>query len=295
MALATRCPNCSSRFRVATDQLKLRGGMVRCGSCRHVFDATAALDFFEHPREQPRAEAPGSEGARASPGGAAPPTLRDSMPAARGETGGDAGGKPSGGGGAGGGAQANGEADAATAPSGDAAYEPEFLRANHPGSRFARLRAVAVIALALSLPAGIIYAQRTTLLAVFPSLREQATRACAALGCDLPWPRRPDQIAIVGTEMQTLPGTDVIEFSAVLRNRADFAIAMPALEITLSDSFNHPLVRRVFLPGELSVTSSEPPVAAGASIAAGADVPLRLAVEAPGIAALNYVVYPFYP
>jgi AGZA family xanthine/uracil permease-like MFS transporter len=43
MALATRCPNCHALFRVAADQLKLRGGLVRCGACQHVFDAIGTL------------------------------------------------------------------------------------------------------------------------------------------------------------------------------------------------------------------------------------------------------------
>ena len=43
MALATICPHCSTTFRVASDQLKLRGGIVRCGACNEVFDGNAAL------------------------------------------------------------------------------------------------------------------------------------------------------------------------------------------------------------------------------------------------------------
>jgi len=43
MALATKCPHCNTIFRVAADQLKLRGGIVRCGSCQQVFDGNSAL------------------------------------------------------------------------------------------------------------------------------------------------------------------------------------------------------------------------------------------------------------
>ncbi|MGO4468107.1 MJ0042-type zinc finger domain-containing protein, partial [Pseudoduganella sp. RAF53_2] len=43
MALATKCPHCNTVFRVAADQLKLRGGIVRCGACNEVFDGNAAL------------------------------------------------------------------------------------------------------------------------------------------------------------------------------------------------------------------------------------------------------------
>jgi len=43
MALATLCPHCGTMFRVASDQLKLRGGIVRCGACQEIFDGSAAL------------------------------------------------------------------------------------------------------------------------------------------------------------------------------------------------------------------------------------------------------------
>ena len=43
MALATRCPHCNTTFRVAADQLKLRGGIVRCGTCHEIFDGNKSL------------------------------------------------------------------------------------------------------------------------------------------------------------------------------------------------------------------------------------------------------------
>src|SRR5215470_12327209 len=67
MALATRCPNCRVLFRVVADQLKLRGGLVRCGACRHVFDAIGSLTYIED-------SAAGPPEPR-TPRKAAPPTL----------------------------------------------------------------------------------------------------------------------------------------------------------------------------------------------------------------------------
>lgn len=43
MSLATRCPYCSTTFRVTHDQLKLRGGLVRCGSCKEIFNGVEHL------------------------------------------------------------------------------------------------------------------------------------------------------------------------------------------------------------------------------------------------------------
>jgi predicted Zn finger-like uncharacterized protein len=49
MALATQCPHCLTTFRVAADQLKLRGGIVRCGSCQRIFDGNAHLIDLDKP------------------------------------------------------------------------------------------------------------------------------------------------------------------------------------------------------------------------------------------------------
>jgi predicted Zn finger-like uncharacterized protein len=53
MALATQCPHCATTFRVASDQLKLRGGIVRCGACHEIFDGTAALLDLDAPPAVP--------------------------------------------------------------------------------------------------------------------------------------------------------------------------------------------------------------------------------------------------
>jgi predicted Zn finger-like uncharacterized protein len=53
MALATVCPHCKTTFRVASDQLKLRGGIVRCGTCREIFDGNATLVDLDAPPVKP--------------------------------------------------------------------------------------------------------------------------------------------------------------------------------------------------------------------------------------------------
>lgn len=59
MALATQCPHCGTLFRVAADQLKLRGGIVRCGACQQVFDGNAGLvDLTAPPSSPPPSPAP---------------------------------------------------------------------------------------------------------------------------------------------------------------------------------------------------------------------------------------------
>jgi predicted Zn finger-like uncharacterized protein len=51
MSLVTRCPACTTTFKVVRDQLRISDGWVRCGRCSHVFDAT--LDLHEAPDGAP--------------------------------------------------------------------------------------------------------------------------------------------------------------------------------------------------------------------------------------------------
>lgn len=79
MALATQCPHCQTRFRVASDQLKLRGGIVRCGACQRIFDGSAHLIDLEAPAAAKPAPEPAPPAIPASP--PAPAPAPDAAPA----------------------------------------------------------------------------------------------------------------------------------------------------------------------------------------------------------------------
>ncbi len=79
MALATQCPHCGTMFRVAADQLKLRGGIVRCGACTQVFDGNAAL--VDMATAAPVSPGPRSPGRRAADAATAAPPPAQEAPA----------------------------------------------------------------------------------------------------------------------------------------------------------------------------------------------------------------------
>lgn len=66
MSLVTRCPACTTTFKVVRDQLRISDGWVRCGRCSHVFDAT--LDLHEAPDGAAANAAPPVQGAGYMPG-----------------------------------------------------------------------------------------------------------------------------------------------------------------------------------------------------------------------------------
>lgn len=90
--LAARCPNCQTAFRVVADQLRLRGGLVRCGRCNHVFDGrdhlielgavvTPAAPTAEAP-QPPQSPEPAARVAPLAPSAAPEPEAPAASPAA---------------------------------------------------------------------------------------------------------------------------------------------------------------------------------------------------------------------
>ena len=354
MALATRCPNCHALFRVAADQLKLRGGMVRCGACRHVFDATGTLSYIDD------ATLPALAHAAAPAVGAVIAAIRKAestaseslsthgpaLPAPAPVAGGMATGPlPPGVDSTAGvptdtdaavttdvsteveatiaasvkaeqdsaaldGAAASETAQehrgagvpAAGAGTSDEAQQiaeaaaPAFLREADAEKKRRRtvLFGIGALLLAIVLLAQLAAAFRSEILATFPQARPALTGLCKVFRCTVGWPARGDLLAVVGSELQALPGTSAFELTAVVRNRGNVTLALPAIELTLSDTLNRTVARKVFSPSDYLAGERDPQAQLLAGLAAGADLTVRIAFEARGLNAAGFVVYPFY-
>jgi len=187
----------------------------------------------------------------------------------------------------------------------DADYEPAGSEAE-PGPRFLQetrsgplTQGLLIAASALLIPllvAQLALIFRTPLVVTLPALRPALQALCAPLACTASWPMRPDLLAVVSSELQAIPGTSVLELDTVLRNRAAFALALPAIELTISDNNGRTLARKVFLPGEYLDPSTDAGAnPAAGNLAAGGDLAVRVYFDLPGISATNFEAYPFYP
>ncbi len=67
MSLITRCPACSTLFKVVPDQLRVSEGWVRCGQCDEVFDANAHLHSASGDVPVPGSSAPSASAFQPSP------------------------------------------------------------------------------------------------------------------------------------------------------------------------------------------------------------------------------------
>ncbi|MGH8617461.1 MAG: DUF3426 domain-containing protein, partial [Burkholderiales bacterium] len=133
------------------------------------------------------------------------------------------------------------------------------------------------MALALALGAQAAYQYRGELAARFPPMRPWLEQACTALGCTVGLPQQPRSISIEASDMQIADPARpaVITLTATLRNHAATAIGYPALDIVLTNTKDHTLARRIFLPNEYLETGTS----ARAGFAANAELTVRLTLD----------------
>jgi hypothetical protein len=86
----------------------------------------------------------------------------------------------------------------------------------------------------------------------------------------------------------------LIVLNAIIRNRARFPQDYPALELTLTDEADRPVLRRVLAPADyLEQARRDELVRQG--IAAGTEAVLRVFLDTSRTRATGYRLYLFYP
>jgi predicted Zn finger-like uncharacterized protein len=255
MSPVTRCPHCGTAFRVQPAQLAARGGKVRCGYCLEVFDGAACL--LEQ-AESISTETPSASSLAtdAGPRTKPPPEI---------------------------------------SPTDASAEVPEFLAPPKPRPRFALLWGFLAFLALCSLAIQLMYRYRTEMATVLPEWRPYLTAACSEIGCEVRLPRRSEFLSIESSDLQADPKRkDVLQLSALLRNRAGFAQEPPSLELTLTDENDRAVVRRVLSPYEY-LGARRAAEAAEHGIPAGSEVTVFLNLDASRVRATGYRLYLFHP
>lgn len=266
MKLATRCPLCRSLFRVTPEELHVRSGKVRCGKCNAVFDGLAQL----LPESQRRIAEESAAAESPVPDAAAGATVPDL-------------------------AATDTIANQARAASIESVGPGWFEKLALAQPKFQITRRGAVIAglLLLLLAGQFAFRNRAELVARNPSLRPMVETLCGVAGCALTLPHAAERISIDGDEMFAAnpQRPNLVTLVANLKNTAPYAVAYPAIEITLQDAGERPVARRVLAPAEY--------LERGTNIANGlpgrGETPLRLALDTGALRAEGYRLQLFYP
>jgi predicted Zn finger-like uncharacterized protein len=174
---------------------------------------------------------------------------------------------------------------------------PSFLEAGPPvqvpakSPRRAALLALAVLAVFL-LTLQVLRHERDALAASQPGMRPVLAALCHLSGCELSPVRRIDAIRIDGSSFTPEREGGGYRLLFSLRNASPTALAMPAVELSLLDGNERPVVRRVFQPTEFGA-----PAVLGPRGEHAATLPLALKLpESGGVPpVVGYSLLAFYP
>ena len=343
MSLLTRCPACTTLYRVVPDQLRISQGWVKCGQCGDIFDASQHLiqastapeeAFVDSPGELPVTPPAEDITGIASQTPADPPGTGDqNCDSSVLESDFDLGSEPV--------LESDPTLDLAPEIQADADSsrqtdkEPDSLDQVATGSisesavlsdllnfrpseemtasdenaldRVSFLRGVdrksfwhkpvargvlslMVVILGLGLVAQWAYRERDHLAAARPEWVPMLESMCEFLHCSVQAFVQIESLVIDSAGFKKLSG-DSYRLSFTLRNLASLTLALPSIELTLTDSQDRAVVRRVLSPEELSATSDR--------LVAGAEWPVTVAVrvrtEAAAPTVLGYRLLAFYP
>lgn len=288
MSLKTRCPACDTVFKIVPDQLKISNGWVRCGRCAEVFDAAAHAAASNEASPWPQTSPP----AVAAPNGTSPASAitiaKDAAFATK-----------------------NIAAKTINTPANTTF--PPFKDQTETDLSFVRiaknkafwqqknvttsLRA-ACVALAGLLFFQVVFSQRNHLVATNPALKTSFEYLCQTIGCKIEAFKNIDTFKIVSSSFQKAPAeagnvvqAHVFALKITLKNSSDMQVAIPAVELTLTEAGDKPVLRRVLLAKDLGFN--------GTTLAANADWTgeMKLAVTTdPTMSPIfGYRVLLFYP
>jgi hypothetical protein len=144
--------------------------------------------------------------------------------------------------------------------------------------------------LLLGLFGQIVFHERDRLVAMEPGLKPWLLTFCSILNCTVSPLQRIESIAIDSSSFIKMNG-DFYRLNLTVKNSAAIALAVPAIELTLTDSLDQPVVRRVFFPPELGRNLDT--LAAGAEWSASRVLVVKTGGPADRVA--GYRLLAFYP
>jgi hypothetical protein len=129
--------------------------------------------------------------------------------------------------------------------------------------------------------------ERNRLAAMEPRLRPALLALCEPLECTLAPQRQISDVVIDSSSFNKARGDSYV-LAITMKSRATLALEMPAVELTLTDAQDQPVLRRVLLPSEMSAPQELP---AGGEWNASVSV----LVTTGGARVAGYRLLAFYP
>lgn len=314
MKYITSCPQCETQFMLTKEQLKAYKGKVQCGNCEHIFnaknrltevsdDVNSAAEYQANTSEQTNVAGISAAVADEKPIDAVLSSVLESVPSLQ---------------------------DLASAPvepdisesNQHAFFETSNIKSkletqetavfydaeqiNTPiqiedlttDVRFSKPKLktnvwLVLLSILFAMLAGLqtIYAKRTQLAAEYPQVKPLLQQACAALQCQISLPKNVDLLTIDDSDMQEDEDHEnVIKFSSLLINNANYVQAYPDIELTLTATDDQPVLRRLIKPTEYLITNTN----VDTGLAAREEVRVNLAINVKDLAVAGYRILLVY-
>ena len=306
MNYITSCPACETQFLLTTEHLKAHRGKVQCGHCEHIFNAknrlTEISDDIHSPAEyqtsieahgsditQTIDEKPISEVLNVALG--AVPNLdnlddlesdRKSNDAYIGNT------------------NIESQANIVEVYDVDQINAPIYIDDLSTNPKFDKPKTklhvwLVLFGLILAILAGLqsVYYLRTSIAADYPQFKPYLVQACVALKCEIDLPKNLDFFALDDSDMQEdYEHKNVIKFSSLLINNAPYAQAYPNIELTLTDTADQPVLRRLIKPSEYLTSNTN--TNANAGINSREEMRINLSINVADVAVAGYRILLLY-
>jgi len=215
MALVTRCPNCTSVFKVTPQHLQAQEGNVRCGSCLQIFNSFSDLATLREKADIDNSIELSIENKEVK---------RDTQNEVLAT-----------------------EVSDATKAGGQDFYTFDAIKS----PRVSRIWGLINICILVTLVGQAIYLYRAELSLFLPSTRPYLEQYCEILSCKMPISQQTELLSIESSDMQKEAAQEgVATLIVMIRNQAAFPQLFPSLELTLTDTKDKALASRIFSPGE---------------------------------------------
>jgi hypothetical protein len=172
---------------------------------------------------------------------------------------------------------------------------PSFAREADSVKRWRRQRPVmrrltiaAALALPLLLALQATIANRDLVAARWPITADALRAICAPLECSVRAPRALESLTVESSGLTRIDGTPLYRLQLAVRNRAAWTVAMPALDLTLTDSRGEVVSRRVFRAADLGDPAPD-------QLVSGAEWSVLATLDVGGRRVTGYAIDLFYP
>ena len=170
---------------------------------------------------------------------------------------------------------------------------PSFVREAERAARWRQPHvraalAVACLAAGLVLAGQWLLAQRDLVAAQSATLKPMLEATCAMLGCRVEAPRALEALRVESSGLARIERGELYRLSIALRNLRTHEVALPALELALTDTQGQLIARRVLNAAELG--------ARVVAIGPASELTLQSTLQVSGPAAVaGYTIELFYP